>query len=196
MLKTANSGKTSVLLTLLGFLEYTGTVRIDGVDISTIAPDELRSRLVTISQHSVKLGGTVRDNLLPFQINETDITKLHARDAELQKELVHLDLWETIHEKGGGLDSKFADLGLSAGQLQLFCIARAILRNRELGGTGVVLVDEGTSSIDYKTDAKVQKALRESFNKCTVITIAHRTNTIEDCDVQIELAKGEIVRKE
>lgn len=191
-LLTQNSGKSSILLTLLGFLEYSGKIFIDDIDISTIAPDELRAHMVTISQHSVKFGGTVRDNLLPFQMNETNKAKIEERDDEVQEELKRLGLWDIIQEKGG-LDVKLEEAGLSGGQLQMFCIARAILRNREMGGK-IVLVDEGTSKIDYKTDSAIQKALKEAFVDCTVMTIAHRTNTIDDCDVQIELSKGEIVK--
>lgn len=189
-----DSGKSSVVLTLLRFLEYSGTIRIDGVDVTTIAPDELRRRLITISQHSVKFTGTVRRNLLPFQMNEIDEEKIRERDDELQEELARLNLWNIVQEKGG-LDAKLEDVGFSGGQLQMLCIARAILRKREMGGK-IVLVDEGTSNIDYETDAAIQKALKEAFADCTMITIAHRTNTIEDCDVQIELSKGEIVSRE
>ncbi len=183
-----------MILTLLGFLNYSGKILIDGVDVSTIAPDELRARLITISQHSIKFSGTVRDNLLPFQINETNDQNVRARDEEAKEELVRLNLWEMVQEKGG-LDSKLEDVGLSGGQLQMLCIARAILRNQEIDSR-VVLVDEGTSNIDYETDAAIQTALKEAFSDCTVITIAHRTNTIDDCDVQIELSKGEIVTRE
>ncbi|OAA78570.1 ABC transporter, transmembrane domain, type 1 [Akanthomyces lecanii RCEF 1005] len=188
------NGKSSVILTLLGFLNYSGKILIDGVDVSTIAPDELRARLITISQHSIKFSGTVRDNLLPFQINETSEQNVRARDEEAKEELVRLNIWEIVQEKGG-LDSKLEDVGLSSGQLQMLCIARAILRNQEIDSR-VVLVDEGTSNIDYETDAAIQTALKEAFADCTVITIAHRTNTIDDCDVQIELSKGEIVTRE
>lgn len=163
------------------------------MDIATVDPDELRSRIITISQNSVKFRGTVRDNLLPFQMNERDEVKIHERDDELQKELASLNLWDAVEAKGG-LDAKLHEVGLSAGELQVFCIARAVLRSKEMGGK-VVLVDEGTSSIDYETDAKIQEALKKAFSGCTVITIAHRTNTIEDCDIQIELSKGEIVKE-
>ncbi|KAJ6785127.1 hypothetical protein PWT90_07569 [Aphanocladium album] len=188
------SGKSSVILTLLGFLEYSGRILIDDVDVSTIAPDKLRARLITISQHSVKFSGTVRNNLLPFQINEMEEEKIRERDGELQDELCRLNLWELVQEKGG-LDAKLDDVGLSGGQLQMLCIARAILRHRDIGGK-IVLVDEGTSNIDYETDAAIQQALKEAFADCTMITIAHRTNTIDDCDLQIELSKGEVVKKE
>ncbi|KAJ3493495.1 hypothetical protein NLG97_g4700 [Lecanicillium saksenae] len=187
-------GKSSIFLTLLRFLEYSGKIVIDGVDVSTIAPDELRARLITISQHSVKFSGTVRNNLLPFNMNEKDEEKIKERDQEVQDELARLGLWELVQEKGG-LGARLDDVGLSSGQLQMLCIARAILRYRDIGGK-IVLVDEGTSNIDYETDAAIQKALKEAFADCTVITIAHRTNTIDDCDVQIELSKGEVVLKE
>lgn len=181
------SGKSSLFLGLLGFLEYTGTIEIDGINISTIPRDVLRSRIITISQEYLDLGGTVRNNLVPLKLNQPDAGG-PPTDAEIDDVLESVGLLHIIRGRHG-LDQELSKAGLSHGQLQLLSIARAILRGKETQAK-LVLMDEATSNVDLETDAKIQKVLRESFSGCTILMIAHRLETIEDADMFVELSHG------
>ncbi|KAJ6788053.1 hypothetical protein PWT90_09274 [Aphanocladium album] len=191
------SGKSSLLLTLLGFLDYSGTIEIDGVDISTIPVDDLRARISTVSQENLDFGGSIRSSLLPFRLGKTEVTRdTKEEDAEIQTVLERLNIWDAI-TKQGGLDAQMDKVGLSHGQLQLLSIARAILHQRETKGK-LVLMDEATSHVDMKSDADAQKFFKEAFDSCTIVMIAHRLETIEDADTFVELSHGvaEIARKQ
>lgn len=183
------SGKSSLLLTLLNFLKYTGNITIDGIDISTIPPHVLRSRITTISQGLVELPCSVRDNLVPHEI----ATPLEERteSARLFEILERVGLKDEI-EKRGGLDRMLADVGLSAGEKQLFALARALLQNRRTNSK-IVFVDEATSNIDYESEKKMQQVMEEAFEGCTVLTIAHRQHTIQSADIVHELSAGRLV---
>ncbi|OAR00032.1 hypothetical protein LLEC1_00475 [Akanthomyces lecanii] len=190
------SGKSSMLLTLLGFLEYSGTIEIDGVDISTIPVDDLRAHVTTVSQENLDFGGSVRNSLLPFEVDKAEADRdTKGEDAEIQIVLERLNIWDAI-VKQGGLETKMEKIGLSHGQLQLFSIARAILRQRKIKGK-LVLMDEATSHVDMKSDANAQKFFKEAFAGCTILMIAHRLETIEDADLFIDLSHGtaEIVER-
>ncbi len=117
------SGKSSILLALLGFLKCTGKIIIDGVDISSIPLDILRARIVTISQDQIKLDDTVRTNLLPFTLNE-DKDKMSEqqkqaakeKDVKLEELLARLGIWSQLSDKGG-LDAMLTDVGYSHGEM-------------------------------------------------------------------------------
>lgn len=191
------SGKSTLLLTLLGFVEYDGKIEIDGVDISKLACDELRSRMVVITQDQVQFEGTVRMNLLPLTMNninpstQEDEEKVARKDAELEQLLTSLSIWEPLASKGG-LYAKLEDAGYSKGQLQLLCIARAITKQRDTGYK-LVLVDEATSSIDGATEKIVNRVMRENFTDCTVLSIAHREMGNENVDRVIRLQRGTVL---
>lgn len=187
-----------MILSLLGFLPHTGSIKIDGIDITSIPPDLLRSRIVTISQDQVQFDANIRTNLLPFTMNvkekkKDEKSKAEAanKDAELQQLLVQLGIWDQIKDKGG-LDAMLPDVGYSQGEIQLLCVARAIRRQRELG-TRLVLIDEATSSIDFARDEVVRQMMQRFFKDCTVMVIAHRGETIQDVDTTIEFAAGRII---
>lgn len=190
----SGSGKTSLLLALLGFIEFDGRVEVDGVDISSIAPDELRSRIITITQDHVQFDASIRTNLLPFTMNDStekspdETEKAAAPDHDLEVLLTSLFLWAPI-SKIGGLDAMLEDAGFSKGQLQLLSIARAIIRQRDTGSK-LLLVDEATSSIDAETESIVNRAMRENFVGCTVLTIAHRQSSVDGADRIIRLHQG------
>lgn len=130
------SGKSSLLSTLLGFLEYEGSIYIDGVDIKKADPDQLRSWIIIILQDIVELEGTIRDNLLPFDKEwstlSSDITEkakeeAERRDAVVRETLVRLRIWDRL-VKFGGLDANLDAVGYSRGEKQLMCIVRAVVR--------------------------------------------------------------------
>lgn len=200
----SGSGKTSLLLALLGFLQYDGSIKIDGVEVRDTNRDELRSRIVTITQDNVVLEGTIRQNLLPFDTawgeaplgpkTEREIDEGRQKDAILQETLVHLQLWDSL-EQAGKLDAIVSKVGYSHGELQMLCIARAVVRRR-LTGSRLVLVDEGTSTVDRWRDLLVRETIQQYFAKCTIIVIAHRDETIADAGARITLSHGEVVQQQ
>ncbi|KAJ6788849.1 hypothetical protein PWT90_07001 [Aphanocladium album] len=193
------SGKSSFLYTLLGFLDYEGSIVIDGIDIATAPRDQLRARIITISQDQVALDGSIRDNLLPFdktwdtkasQINEKDQEEAERKDKIVRETLVRLRIWDRL-ESTGGLDTLLKNVGYSHGEMQLLCIARAVVRRR-LTGSKLLLVDEATGSLDRWRDQIVREMMKEYFRGCTIIVVAHREESIADSNVTVEMEDGEM----
>ncbi|KAI8176490.1 ABC transporter atnG [Colletotrichum sp. SAR 10_86] len=135
----SGSGKSSLLLTLLRLLdtEPSGTISIDSESLTTMSRNKIRTSLTTLPQDPVLLPGTVRDNIDPAG---------HTPDADLIDVLRKTRIWDAL-ESRGGLDAEMSEAGLSAGQKQLFCLARAVLKHGH-----VVLLDEATSNVDHGTD--------------------------------------------
>jgi len=178
------SGKSTMMNSLFRIMELSsGKITIDGLDISSIGLDDLRKALAIIPQDPVLFSGTFRSNLDPF--NE------HT-DADLWFSLERANLKEKVMAEGGrdGLEGVILEGGenLSVGERQLLCLARAILKNSR-----ILVLDEASSNIDYESDAFIQKALREDFKDTTILTIAHRLNTIIDYDTIIVFDNGKIV---
>lgn len=194
------SGKSTLLLAMLGFVEYDGRIEIDGVDVNTVSSDDLRSRLVVITQKQVQFNATIRTNLLPLTMNNftgkvkspTEDEKAWEKDGELERLLKSLQIWLPLAGKGG-LDAMLDDVGYSKGQIQILCIARAILKQRDTG-CKVILVDEATSSMDATTSETVNQAMTENFFGCTVLTIAHHRSSLEHADSVIQLHHGAVVQ--
>ncbi|KAG6365911.1 hypothetical protein INS49_000087 [Diaporthe citri] len=181
------SGKSSLLLSLLRLLPSTrGSVVVGGVDLATLPRDTVRSRLIAVSQDLFFLPGTTRQSLDPCG-SGGDSTTSGADDARLEAVLRRVGLWEAVAD-AGGLGAEFDEARLSHGQRQLFSLARALLRRR--GDGGVVLLDEATSSVDAGTDALAQRVVREDFASHTVVSVAHRLETIVDFDRVVVLEKG------
>ncbi|KAI2615446.1 P-loop containing nucleoside triphosphate hydrolase protein [Hypoxylon sp. NC1633] len=177
------AGKSSLTLSLFRLIEpVTGNVSIDDLDTSSIGLLDLRRRLAIIPQDAALFEGTVRDNLDPGHVHD---------DTELWSVLDHARLKEHVASMEGGLEAKISEGGsnLSAGQRQLVSLARAMLTP-----SNILVLDEATAAVDVETDAMLQNTLRSSiFAHRTIITVAHRINTILDSDRVVVLDKGEVV---
>ncbi|KAI8655362.1 hypothetical protein NCS55_01187500 [Fusarium keratoplasticum] len=191
------AGKSSLTLALFRFLEArSGSISIDGVDISKIPLSDLRSRLSIIPQHPVLFSGTIRSNLDPFgQLTDVQLYESLARVGLIEPTTgddmsnsslassnntnIFRDLSTPVSESGGNL---------SQGQQQLLCIARSLLANSK-----IVVLDEATSAIDVATDTLIQRNIREWFTDRTLVVIAHRLSTVADFDRIIVLENGVLV---
>ncbi|XP_025846741.2 ATP-binding cassette sub-family C member 10 isoform X2 [Vulpes vulpes] len=175
------SGKSSLLLVLFRLLEpSSGRVLLDGVDTSQLELAELRSQLAIIPQEPFLFSGTVRENLDPQGLHE---------DRALWQALEQCHLSEVIVSLGG-LDGELGEGGrsLSLGQRQLLCLARALLTDAK-----ILCIDEATASVDQKTDQLLQQTICKRFANKTVLTIAHRLNTILNSDRILVLQAGRVV---
>ncbi|EMD39554.1 hypothetical protein CERSUDRAFT_150095 [Gelatoporia subvermispora B] len=179
------SGKSSLTLALLRCITTEGRVCFDGIPTDTINLDALRSNVTIIPQVPELLSGTLRQNLDPFGQHDDAVLNDALRSAGL------FSLQTEADEGRITLDSQIASGGgnLSVGQRQILALARAIVRQSKL-----LILDEATSAIDFATDAVIQQSLRRELGKdVTLLTVAHRLQTIMDADKIMVLDAGKIV---
>jgi len=180
----SGSGKSSLLASLLHLLEYRdGSITVDGQNLGFLPRDLVRQRINVIPQEPYWIATeSVRFNMDPW----TDRSGV-LDDGGFIEALSKCQIWHIVHAKGG-LDATMDAEFLSHGQRQLFCLARAILRKSKL-----VVLDEVSSNVDVHTDALMQSIIRAEFADCTIISVAHRLNTIVDFDRIAVLSSGQIV---
>ena len=209
------SGKSSLLLSILRLIELeSGSITIDNLDLSILPREKIRASLIAIPQDTFVLDDSIRVNVDPSGA---------SLDEEIIAVLEKVQLWNIIKSRGrrGGddaaalsgattptdeeaangtstpkreeddpLEAPLKSSPLSHGQFQLFGLARALILKKR---SRILILDEATSNVDAKTDELMQRIIREEFAKHTILTIAHRLDTIRDADTILVMDSGKVV---
>ena len=173
-------GKSSIVAALLRMPEAVGDIFIDGVHINSIQLQESRRCFSVLSQSPVLFSGSLRKNLDPLEMH---------RDDELWNALEEVKLTHLVEGLEGKLDYRLLERGenLSVGEGQLICLARTLLQQSK-----IVILDEPTANVDPNTERTIWNTVHEKLKNSTVITIAHRLNTVKHCDVILVLREGQV----
>ena len=180
---STGSGKTTVVNLLMRFYDIdNGSITIDGINIKDIDCENLRKNTAIVLQDTVLFADTVKNNLLYSRQDATDTEIIAAaKKANCHNMIMHLP---------DGYDSMLAKDGqnLSQGQRQLLSIARAFVASPK-----ILILDEATSSVDTRTEKKIQDAMTNLMKNRTSLIIAHRLSTIQDADVIVVMDNGRVV---
>ena len=173
-------GKSSIVAALLRMPEAEGDIFIDDVCITSIQLQESRKCISVLNQSPVLFSGSLRKNLDPLEDH---------RDDELWNVIEEVKLTGLVENLEGQLDYQLFEGGenLSVGERQLICLARTLLQQSK-----IVILDEPTAYVDPGTEKTIWTTVHEKLKDSTVITIAHRLNTVKDCDVILLLKEGQI----
>jgi ATP-binding cassette subfamily B multidrug efflux pump len=179
------AGKTTLVNLMMRFYELdSGRITLDGVDITSLSRQELRSRMGMVLQDTWLFGGTIRDNIAYGRPAASEDDILEAAQATYVDRFVRSlpEGYDTLLDDEGG--------NVSAGEKQLLTIARAFLSR-----PSVLILDEATSSVDTRTEVLVQKAMNALRSDRTSFVIAHRLSTIRDADLILVMEAGQIVEQ-
>ena len=180
------SGKSTLLSSFLRLLDPNeGKIIIDGIDIGKVDRNVVRDRLICLPQDALIFPGTFRFNLDP--------TSKVSDDDVLVKVLERVGLWSMVNQRGG-LESELKIDSLSHGEQQLLALARAIIRKQLATYRCILVLDEATSNLDTGTETLIQAVIKDDFKDNTVITVAHRLDTVRESDYIVMLEKGEVVK--
>jgi ABC-type multidrug transport system fused ATPase/permease subunit len=177
----SGAGKTTLFSALSGnFDDYKGEIVLDSRELKSVDLKHWRAGITIVPQDPTLLSGTVRYNLDPFGV-ETD--------EKIIGMLTKLDLWQKFGQKGGlNCHIEVGGSNLSQGEKQLMCLCRGLIEKSKL-----VLIDEATASIDESMEQEVLTLMKEELAGCTVLTIAHRLNTVLNSDFILVMEDGRIV---
>jgi len=179
----SGGGKTTIVNLIPRFYDVNqGSITIDGTDIRDFSLESLRNNIAVVFQDNFLFSGSIRDNIL--------LGKEDATDEEIATAVKMACLDEFISELKDGLDTSIGERGslLSGGQRQRIGIARALYTDPEL-----VIFDEATSALDNETEAAIMESINSLHGRKTLIIIAHRLTTIEECDMIFRVENGKII---
>ena len=178
------AGKTTIVNLLMRFYElWGGSILIDGVSTAEMKREDVHSLFSMVLQDTWMFQGTVRENLV-FNCQQVP-------DEEIEKACRACGIWDFVESLPEGLDTVLTEnTSISAGQKQLFTIARAMIQNRPM-----LILDEATSSVDTRTELMTQKAMDELMKDRTSFVIAHRLSTIKNADLILVLKDGNIIEQ-
>lgn len=182
---STGAGKSTVLSLLNRFYEHdSGTITIDGIDISTLSKSSLREKIAYVTQEAFLFNGSVRENLA--------LAKRTATDDEMWTALKAANGDAFVRNLPKQLDTNVGERGvkLSGGEKQRLSIARALLKNAP-----ILLLDEATASVDSETESQIQAALDRLMENRTAFVIAHRLSTIQNADRIYVLEKGRVIEE-
>ncbi|XP_057667029.1 probable multidrug resistance-associated protein lethal(2)03659 isoform X1 [Diorhabda carinulata] len=169
------AGKSSIISTLYRLYNYDGEILIDGVELKTLSLKFLRQHISIIPQDPIMFSGTVRSNVDPLD------------------EYTDEEIWKTLHKVQldsvvPNLRTEVGDINFSTGQRQLICVARAIIRKNK-----ILVLDEATANMDPETELIAQKIINDNFSNCTLLIIAHRLDSVLECEKVMVLDRGQIM---
>lgn len=178
----SGAGKTSLMNTLLGFLPYQGSLKINGIELNTMNLTQWRQHIAWVGQNPLLLAGTIKENLL--------LGEMQADDQQIEQVLLQSQAKEFTDHLGLNNPIKEGGLGLSVGQAQRLAIARALLRQSHL-----LLFDEPTASLDAQSENQVLQALQQISHYQTTLMITHRIEDLKQCEQILVMQQGKIVQQ-